>query len=316
MRGVAVSRFHDIPRLMDLPVPRPGPHEILVRVSFAGVNPLDWKVIEGLYDGSRPHLFPLVLGVDGAGTVEAIGPEETQFRVGDRVFGQFLHSPVGTGTYVDFTLVPEDIGVDVVPEELKPDEAAALPTAGMTALTCLDSLSLKPGDSLVIVGASGGVGSFATELAAGRGFHVTVVARPNSAARLRSLGAEIVVDPSGGDTSRVLEESGVGRPDGLLDLMSDSAAFRAWSSVVRKGGVAVTTTYSADEITLRQAGLRGGNVELHPTRELLGRLARELVDHHLRIPVERRVRLTEATAALADLRAGRGSGKTVVDLAG
>jgi NADPH:quinone reductase-like Zn-dependent oxidoreductase len=115
MRAVAVSRFHAPPERMDLPAPPAGRGELLVRVAFAGMNPLDWKIGEGFYEGSRPHLFPLILGVDAAGTVEAVGATVARFRVGDPVFGQFLHSPVGTGTYAELTPVPEGIGIARVP---------------------------------------------------------------------------------------------------------------------------------------------------------------------------------------------------------
>jgi len=300
---------------MDLPIPSVGPAEMLVRVAFAGINPLDWKIGEGFYEGSRPHVFPLVLGVDAAGTVEAVGPEVTGFRVGERVFGQFLHSPVGTGTYADHAPVPEGIAVGRIPEGLRTEEAAALPTAGMTALACLDALALAPGNSLVIVGASGGVGSYATELAAARGVKVTAVARTTSTARLRSLGAVEVVDPSAGAGLAAVSQIHPGGVDGLLDLMSDGAGFTRWTAVVRRGGAATITTHSADVEALKRSGIRGGNVDLQPSTNLLERLTREVIDHHLKVPVERRVRLDAAPTALAELKAGRGSGKTVVDLA-
>lgn len=298
---------------MELRVPAAGPDELLVRVEFAGVNPLDWKVADGFYEGSRPHVFPLVLGVDAAGTVEHVGTKVTRFRVGDRVFGQFLHSPVGTGTYAEFTTVPEGIGIARVPAGMTMDEASALPTAGMTALSCLDALGLARGSSLVIVGASGGVGSFATELAAARGIKVIAVARPSSAVRLRSLGAEEVVDASSGDERvgvRAAHPSGV---DGLLDAKSDRAGFASWTTVVRRGGTAVITTHAADPSVLDAAGIRGGNVDLAPTAELLERLSREVVQQGLRVPLERRIRLDEAAQALRDLKAGHASGKTVID---
>jgi len=314
MRAVAVPRFRAPAELMDLPIPAPGAHELLVRVTYAGVNPLDWKIGEGFYDGARPHIFPLILGVDAAGAVEAIGSDVRRFRVGDRVFGQFLHSPVGTGTYTELTTVPEEIGISHIPQGLSMEAGAALPTAGMTALACLDALGLPAGSSLVVVGASGGVGSFATALAAARGIRVTAVARSASAERLRSLGAARVIDASDGDGRAGVAAVHPGGVDALLDAKSDRAGFNAWLSVVRRGGAAVITTHSADPETLQRSGLRGGNVDLQPTHELLERLAHEVVDHHLRVPVERRVGLADAAAVLADLRAGRGAGKTILDV--
>jgi NADPH:quinone reductase-like Zn-dependent oxidoreductase len=314
MRAVAVARFRAPAELMELRAPGNAPNEMLVRVGFAGMNPLDWKIGDGFYDGSRPHVFPLVLGVDGAGTVEAVGANVTRFHVGDRVFGQFLHSPVGTGTYAELTTVPEGIAVARVPEALSMENASALPTAGMIALLCLDALALGPGATLVIVGASGGVGSFATEIAAARGIKVTAVARASSAARLRTMGAAEIVDASSENERATVLAAHASGVDGLLDAKSDNAGFTAWSAVVRRGGAAVITTHSADPEALRRAGVRGGNVDLEPTAELLKRLAREVVDRRLRVPLERRIHLGDAPAVLADLKAGRGSGKTVIDV--
>jgi len=281
-------------------------------MEYAGINPFDWKIADGLFEGHRPHVFPLVLGVDGAGTVLDVGPDVTRFHAGDRVFGQFLHDPVGTGTYAEFTPVPERIGIGQVPAALGLEAAAALPTAGMTALASLETLALSPGASLVIVGASGGVGSFATELAKARGLHVIAVARAGSADRLRSLGAEEVVDPSAGGAPAVVTRDHPSGVDGLLDVMSDRPGFDRWASVVRRGGCAASTTFSADVEGLQRAGRRAVNVDLHPTPDLLERLAREVIVHRLKVPLERQVELSQAAAALAELKAGKGSGKAVV----
>jgi NADPH:quinone reductase-like Zn-dependent oxidoreductase len=314
MRAVAVSRFRMPFELMDLPSPSVGREEVLVHVEFAGINPLDWKIAEGMYEGDRPHVFPLVLGVDASGTVEAVGRGVERLRVGDRIFGQFLHDPVGTGTYAELAPVPERSGVIRIPAGMHAEEAAALPTAGMTALASLDALALPPGASLAIVGASGGVGSFATELAAARDLKVIAVARTSSAARLRSLGAAEIVDPSSEDPRAAVARAHPSGLDGLLDAMSDRPGFARWTQLVRRGGAAATTTFSADIESLQRAGVRGFNVDLRPTVSLLERLTRDVVDHHLTIPLERRVRLPEAAAALAELKAGRARGKTVVDL--
>lgn len=314
MQAVAVSRFRAPPELMELPTPAIGPTELLVRVAFAGMNPLDWKIGEGFYEGRSPHVFPLVLGVDAAGAVEAVGPHVTRFGVGDRVFGQFLHDPVGTGTYAELAPVPEGIGIGRVPDRMNLDGAAALPTAGMTALACLDALGLSPEAALVILGASGGVGSYATELAASRGIQVTAVARAESAPRLRSLGAHEVIDLHRGDPLAAVSSALPSGADGLLDCMSDRAGFLRWIGVLRRGGVVAITTHAADAEGMQRAGIRGGNVDLTPSAALLERLTQEVVARHLPIPIERRIRLAEAPAALGDVRAGRASGKIVIDV--
>jgi len=316
MRAVAVPRFRVPAELVEIPEPGAGPGEILVRVEFAGINPFDWKISDGIFEGRRPHVFPLVLGVDGAGTVDAVGSGVTRFQTGDRVLGQFLHDPVGTGTYVEVTPVPEALGVVRLPPSLTFPEASALPTSGMTALEGLDVLALPSDSSLVIVGASGGVGSFATELAASRGIRVTAVARARSAARLRSLGAAEVIDPTSEDAPSSLARSHPRGVDGVLDAMSDGPGFARYVALVRRGGVAVTTTFAADAETLATPGIRVVNLNLQPRADLLGRLVKEVVDHGLRVPVEQQVPLPNAPSALSELKAGRGHGKTVVSIRG
>lgn len=297
---------------MDLPEPVPGPGELRVRVEFAGMNPFDWKIAEGLFEGGRPHLFPLVLGVDACGIVESAGPQAQRFRPGERIVGQFLHDPLGRGTYAERTIVPEGIGVVRAPDHLQPDEAAALPTAGMTALAAVDSLNLIAGSTVVIAGASGGIGSFATQLETARGVRVVALARASSASRLRSLGAEEVLDSTDPEVPTLVSRSRPEGCDGLLDTMSDRAGFARLAGLVRPGGVAVSTTFAADPGTLAASRIRGVNIDLHPNATLMERLVGEVVQHSLKVSPERRVSLPEAPAALEELKAGRGRGKTVV----
>lgn len=314
VRAVAVGQFRAPPETMDLPDPVAGPDDLLVRVEFAGMNPLDWKIADGIYEGHRPHVFPLVLGVDACGTVESAGPRSQRFRRGDRVVGQFLHDPVGRGTYAELALVPERLGIVRVPDEVPSDGAAALPTAGMTAMAAVDALDLETGSMVVIAGASGGIGSFATQIAVARGFRVVALARPASAARLRSLGAAEVIDPTAPEVLSLVAGSHPTGCDGLLDTMSDRAGLARLAGLVRPGGVAVSTTFSADPRALGASKVRAVNIDLHPDATLMERLLREVTEHHLRIPLERRVDLSGAPAALAELKAGHGRGKTVVQL--
>ena len=257
-------------------------------------------------------MFPLVLGVDACGTVESVGPQVQRFHPGERVVGQFLHDPVGRGTYAERALVPQGLGIVRVPDRLPSDEAAALPTAGMTALAAVDSLGLAPGSTVVIAGASGGIGSFATQLAVFRGARVVAIARQSSSSRLRALGAEEVVDPTDPQAPRLVARTHPQGCDGLLDAMSDRAGFARLAELVRPGGIAVSTTFAADPSSLAAFRVRGINLDLHPDATLMERLVGEVTEHSLRIPLERRVALSEAPTALAELKAGRGRGKTVI----
>ena len=313
MRAVAVLRFKDPPAPMDVPEPVAGPGEVLVRLAAAGMNPFDAKIADGIFAGHRPHVFPLVLGVDGAGRVEAVGAGVTRFRPGDPLFGSFLHNPVGRGTYAEAVVIPERQAVARLPEGIDPVTGAALPTAGMTALDALDRLGVPPGGSVLIVGASGGVGSFAIPLAVARGVRPVVVGRAESHPRLRRLGAADLFDPALPDLMDRLRSAAVGGFGGLLDLSSDGPAFARYAGLVRPGAVAATTTYVADPAAV-SGGVTAVNIEMKPHTAALERLAAEVVARRLTPSVERVVPLDGAPAALADIRAGRGSGKTVIRL--
>lgn len=313
MRAVAAERLHAPPRLMELPVPSPGPKELLVRVTAAGVNPIDAKILNGLLEG-RPHVFPVVAGVDGAGTVAKVGASVTRFAPGDSVFGSFLHDPVGVGTYAEYSTALESGAVVKIPPGLSEVEAAALPTAGMAALTSLEALDLPRGAALAVVGASGGVGSFATQLAVARGLRVTAVARSTSRERLLGYGVVETVDPEEADLLDGLRRAVPDGLDGLLDLMSDRGTLARLASLVRSGGAVATTRYVAPVAELEARGVRAYDVDLQPSAGLLERLVDAVRRFGLRIPVARTIPLTQAADALQSFSGGRSLGKVVVVL--
>lgn len=311
MRAVAVSSLGATPQLMDLPVPDPGQGEVLVRMGAAGINPLDWKIASGRFRGAQ-EVFPLVLGADGAGLVEALGKGAYRFKVGDRIFGQFLHVPFGVGTYTEYTVVPENIGVARIPDGMTEAEAAALPTAGMTALVALEELGIKGGETLLVVGASGGVGSFVIPLAHAKGIRVIAVARARSAGRLIALGASTLVDvgrPDWEERVRAVAPEGV---DGALDLVSDHNAFRRTVALVRRGGRAGTTIGAADSQSAPSLGVQEMNLNLNATSTILERLLDTLKETRLKIPVERMIGLEEAPEVLRQIQSGGGTGKVVI----
>ena len=311
MRAVAVREFGAVPELLEVREPEVRPGEIKVRLHVAGVNPFDWKIGDGLLK-ERPHVFPLVLGVDGAGVVSELGPNVSRFHIGDRVCGQFLHDPVGIGTLADYATVPEAAGIAMIPTGVGFAEAAAVPTAGMTALEAIEFLAPAPGRSLLVVGASGGVGSFAVQIAVGRGAHVIGTARGSGVDRLRRFGVTEIVDSAGGDPVGEVRSRYPEGVDMLLDLGSDRPTFARFAETVRHGGAAATTVYVADPEALGRRGVRGRNIDLQPRSDLLERLLAEVASGRLLVPIESEVPLPEAPRALAASRARTLIGKTVV----
>jgi NADPH:quinone reductase len=134
MRAVAVRKTGDTPEVMELPVPSPAPGEVLVKLAAASTNPIDIGIANGAFGGQMEHVYPLILGVDGTGRVEAAGEAVSGFGPGDTVHGQFLRAPLGHGTFADYAVVPEfpDSGaLQRAPDGIPAQIAAALPTVGM-----------------------------------------------------------------------------------------------------------------------------------------------------------------------------------------
>jgi NADPH:quinone reductase-like Zn-dependent oxidoreductase len=284
-----------------------------VKIAATALNPFDWKVADGIMDGAMPAVFPLILGQDAAGTVSATGSNVTRFKSGDRIFGQFFHAPIGEGTFAEYAVVPEGGALAVLPSEIGFPTAAALPTAGMTAVAMVEALELEPRSSVLIVGATGGVGSYATQLAANRGLRVlATAAEASEGERLRRLGASEIYTSRGETLICEVRRNHPQPIDAVIDLVSNTAALTALAGLVRQGGCVLTTVFSADEKTLRARGLRGGNFEVRASTNLLERLVAFVKSGKLTVPIENTVSLAEAPAAIARSRAGHSKGKTVI----
>ncbi|UQA94377.1 NADP-dependent oxidoreductase [Streptomyces halobius] len=315
MRAVAVSAFGEQPQLMDLPQPEPGPGEVLVRLAAAGLNPVDWKIADGMFGDAKPASFPLVLGTDGAGEVVGIGTGVRRFTVGDAVFGQFQRPEQGGGSYCELAVADEN-SIAPAARSVTYATSAALPTAGMTAYNLVEETRVSEGLRVLIVGATGGVGTLATQLAHGRGADVIATARPVNADLMMTLGATETVDHTQGPVAdQVLARHPEG-VDVLLDLTSGPEEFDAMTRAVRDGGTAVSTIGSADADALTEKNLRGFNFANRPSPQLLEILAGQVDAGRLTVLVGREVPLEEAPDALELSRSGRARGKTVLAITG
>ncbi len=218
--------------------------------------------------------------------MDAVGAGVDRFRAGDKVYGQMLHNPVGEGSYAEFVTVPDTAAIALAPHSISLADTASLPTAGMTALQILERSGISEGQKLLVIGATGGVGSFLTQIAAGKGIHViATVSDEASAERIRKLGAAETINYK---TSPV-EEQFAGGADALIDLVSNKAGFERMLPLVKKGGHVSTTQFVADKDHIHELGLKGGNFETQGTTASLDAL-RELVDNgRLTVPVDRRL---------------------------
>lgn len=314
MRAVAVKELKALPELMELPHPVAGDGEVLVKVEAAGLNPVDWQIADGMLDESLPYNFPMIMGVDFAGVVEDLGPHARRFKMGDRVYGQVISNPVGGGTYTEYVVVKETGSIATAPSSVPMPVAAGAPTAGMTALSIIETAALREYESLLVVGAAGGVGTFLTQLSAGRDLRVVAATHGHDQRRMATFGAAVTLNTAEHSLAGGVRDEYPDGVDALVDLASGAADFAANAQLVRNGGVAVSTRDAADPTTLYANGVEGINFELAASAELLDQLAREIDSGQLVVPIETEVPLDRAPDAVARNRAGAARGKTVITL--
>ncbi|MCZ7590442.1 MAG: NADP-dependent oxidoreductase [Gaiella sp.] len=303
MRAYVLEEFDRPPVFADVPAPEPGDDEALVRVEATSVNPYDNLVASGVYRDRLEHRFPAVFGRDVAGVVEAVGASVTRLAVGDPVFGFVKRDYIGNGTFAELVAVRSDHFVTHRPRGLALDEAGALGLASVTALQCLDFLELRPGATVFVNGATGGVGSFAVQLARASGLRVVATGRPGAEEEhVRGLGADAVVDWSAGDVAAAVLDASPGGVDGMVDLVSTREGLAETAGrVVVRGGRATTTRHD-DPPTVE--GVTLTMIHSVPEIALLERVAGFLDRGELGVPITHRFAFDELPLAFEKLREG------------
>ncbi|MCJ0980483.1 NADP-dependent oxidoreductase [Rhodococcus sp. ARC_M12] len=288
----------DTEHLLDLPVAEPGPGQILVAVHAAGVNPADWKVREGNRKDTVQITLPAVLGREVSGTVVAAGSGVVDFPIGDHVFGA---TAAGFGGYAQYTVLNASSTAHK-PEAVSWAAAATLPVAAGTAYDALRRLHPAAGDSILVLGAGGGVGSAVLQLARADGIDVLAVASAGKQEWIESLGAEFV--ESGPDFV-----DAISRPvTGIVDLVG-GATLRAAATAVTAGVPIVSV---ADPVSAAQFG--GSGVERDRSTAAFARLADLTASGVLRPRIDHVFPLERAGEALALVENGHVLGKVVVEV--
>jgi NADPH:quinone reductase-like Zn-dependent oxidoreductase len=302
-------------RMAEVDKPVPDADEVTVKVLAVSVNAADWHVLRGKPLFSRATLGLLrpkhqILGVDVAGRVEAVGSGVTRFKPGDEVYANLLDH--GYGGFAEYVSVPVDV-MALKPVNLSFEDAAAVPMAAVTALQGLRRHGeLQPTQRVLINGATGGVGSFAVQLAKAYGAEVTAVTSTRNLDLVRSLGADHLVDYT---TSDVV---GSGR---RYDLILDTVGNRSVPDLKRglaEGGKAAVTGFTS-VAKLVGVSLRGGKdvaqVQAHVTAKDLELLSELIAAGKVRPQIDRRYRFAEIPAAIAYLEQGHARAKVVVRVA-
>src|SRR4051794_23885558 len=241
MKAVVTTEQGAKPEVTEVSTPQPGTGEVLVKVQASSINGFDVSVAAGYVVGMMEHRFPVVLGKDFAGTVEALGDGVTRFAVGDKVFGVVTKAYLGDGGFGEYVTVPEAIGIAKLPEGVDIAAAGAVGLAGTAAVDALDAASPQTGETVLISGATGGVGAIAIQYAAAAGARVIATAKPGEEAEfVRALGAHEVVDHTGDVTAQEREVSPAG-VDVIVHLAGDGATLPAL--LTEKARIASTSGY-------------------------------------------------------------------------
>jgi len=315
MRALHVPTAGAQPVLGDIPVPEVGDGTVLIRVRAAGLNPIDNLLAAGAMSHMIPHQYPLVVGRDAAGIVEAVGGGVDHVQIGDHVYGHVLLAPpIQAGTVAEFAVLPAAT-VNRLPEGVDFTTAAAIPLAAAAASTAVDVLgdSAAAGSVVLVNGASGGVGSYVVQLLAAKAVEVVATGRAADVDRLRQLGATTVLDHTAGSTVDQVRSSYPDGVDALVNL-AGTTPDQIPLGAVKAGGVVSFTTMGPDDNALAAAGLTGFKVMARATREITGPIAARIADGSLRVSVAEVLDLDHAIDGLATLGAGRATGKIVVAL--
>ena len=302
-----VARAYGGPEVLKLEeVPRPEPPDdgMLVRVIAGGVNPADPLIVSGKFAREFGTHLPLTPGYDVAGIVEKTGKAVTRFRDGDRVFGYALFG----GGWAEYAVLAEREAA-TIPKSLSFVDAAAVPLGALTAWQALvDAAQLSAGQTILIHGGSGGVGSFAVQLAKARGARVIATASTRNQELLKQLGADVAIDYTTTKFEDVAKDVDV-----VLDTVGGDTLKRTYG-VVKQGGIICTLRHRPDPAELEKRGLRGAPMAVHPDAEDLTEISRLIEAGKVKPVVSQLLPLADAVKAHEQVATLHTRGKIVLKI--
>jgi NADPH:quinone reductase-like Zn-dependent oxidoreductase len=318
MQAIIINSYGgaEVMKLQEIEAPKPGRSEVLVKVHAASVNPIDWKVRRGDLKLFLSKKFPKVTGVDFAGVIEQVGASVKNFKPGDAVFG--MANPIKSryGSYAQY-VIAESNCIASKPDELSFVDAASLPVAALTALKSLkDMIGVRPGQSVLINGASGGVGTFAVQIAKVIGAKIYATCSASNLDFVRELGADQVYDYKTVALDQLKEKF-----DGVFDASAKLSLSQA-KQLVKRGGTFVTTVPSPESslailismvlpvlkvrLVIASSGTR--------VPEELTELAQLVISGKVQPIIAQTIELADVPAAHQQSEKGHARGKTVIQI--
>jgi NADPH:quinone reductase-like Zn-dependent oxidoreductase len=299
--GPEVLKYKNVPR------PEPNEDQILVRVIAAGVNPVDAMIRSGLFAKYEKDVFPIIPGADIAGVVEKVGSRTTRFKLGDPVFAYV--SLKGGGGYAEYALATER-DTAAKPKSLTYVDAAAVPIVALTAWQALvDIAKLGAGHTVLIHGGSGGVGSFAIQIAKARGAKVIATASTANQDLLKQLGADVAIDYTKQKFEDVAKDVDV-----VLDSVGKDTLARSYG-VVKKGGIIVSLVAQPNQAELDKHGIRGTALSVEPNADELAEIGKLIDQKKIKVIVSKTFPLSEAARAQEEVATSHTRGKIVLKIA-
>jgi len=287
MKAIVIEQYGGKEQLkekeMDQPIP--GDNQVIVKLHATSINPIDWKLREGYLKAMIPFEFPIILGWDAAGVIEAVGNKVDQVKPGDRVFAR--PETTNRGTYAEFTAVDAQL-LAKIPDNISFDEAACVPLAGLTAWQCLfDFGEVKKGDKVLIHAGAGGVGTFAIQFAKNAGAYVATTGGTSNVEFLKSLGADEVIDYKKENFESILTNF-----DFVLDSLGGEIQEKSFS-ILKEGGKLASIVSEPNPEKAKEKGIKVGIVWLIPNGEQLAQIGALLEHDKVKVIIGHKYPLTE-----------------------
>lgn len=320
MKAVSIDSFGGAEELKftHVSIPDLGPGQVLVRISHAGVNPVDWKIREGYLEKLFPHAFPLIPGWDMSGVIETVEDSVTKFKAGDKVYSHIQPKPIQYGTYAEFA--PADASaVSHMPSNLDFAEAASIPLAMLTAWQALVEIAeLKKGENILVCAGAGGVGGFAIQIAKHIGANVLTTAGASNHDYVKTLGADIVIDYKKQDINAEIYRLTKNGVDVVFDCTGTTDVEENISYVCKGGGGRYITICGQPDVVpvLESLGsefqINAELVFVTPNGNTLDGITKLIEQGHLKpLPIEE-YSLKEASKAQIKSAEGHVRGKLVL----
>jgi NADPH2:quinone reductase len=315
MKAITFDKFGGAEELKyrDIANPVVKDDEVLINIKYTSVNPIDWKIRQGLFKDRMTHNFPVIPGWDAAGKIAEKGKNVNNFNVGDEVYAYTRKDAVSEGTYSEYIAVPSSF-VSLKPKNIDFAQAAAIPLVGLTAWQSLfDIGKLQKGQTILIQAGAGGVGSFAIQLAKYIGATVITTTSTANVEYCKKLGADRVIDYKIENFSEVVKKAYPQGIDFVYEMvggqvMADSAL------LIKKGGVIVSIYLPLDKAEAKRLGIRSEYCFVRPSGEQLAEITKLIDSGKIQIPQIEKMSFKDAARAQEKNRQGHTRGKIVLEI--